>query len=82
MVELTAYIAEDDLRAAERVVTRILKAAALLSQFPRTGRAGRVAGTREQVVRRTPYILVYNLAPTRVRVLRVYHGSRSWPQPF
>jgi addiction module RelE/StbE family toxin len=80
--ELVAYIAEDSIQGAELVAARILKAAELLTEFPRGGRAGRVAGTRERVVRRTPYILVYKVDPKQVRVLRVYHAAQKWPAHF
>ena len=80
--ELAAYIAEDNEKAALYIEERILKDASLLSRFPLSGRAGRVSGTRERVVSRTPYILVYKIASGIVRVLRVYHGARKWPGHF
>jgi toxin ParE1/3/4 len=80
--ELIAFIAEDSVQSAEAVADRILKAAELLTEFPRSGRSGRVPGTRERVVGRTPYILVYQIVSGRVRILRVYHGSRQWPKKF
>jgi toxin ParE1/3/4 len=79
---LIAFIAEDSVQSAEAVADRILKAAELLTEFPRSGRSGRVPGTRERVVGRTPYILVYQIVSGRVRILRVYHGSRQWPKKF
>jgi toxin ParE1/3/4 len=45
--------------AATQVVARIRQAAEYLGKFPRIGRAGRVAGTHEWVVRGLPYIIVY-----------------------
>jgi toxin ParE1/3/4 len=80
--ELVAYIAEDSVQAAETVAGRILKAAELLADMPRSGRIGRVPGTRERVVSRTPYILIYRIVSGRIRVLRVYHGARKWPKQF
>ena len=80
--ELIAFIAEDSVQSAEAVADRILNAAELLTEFPRSGRIGRVPGTRERVVGRTPYILVYQIVSGRVRILRVYHGSREWPMHF
>jgi toxin ParE1/3/4 len=80
--ELAAYIAEDSEQASESVEARIDQEARLLSRFPRSGRIGRISGTRERVVSRTAYILVYRIVSGRVRILRVYHGARRWPKSF
>jgi plasmid stabilization system protein ParE len=80
--ELVTYIADDSVQAAEIVAARILKAAESLAKAPRSGRPGRVAGTRERVVGRTPYILAHQIVSGRVRILRVYHGARKWPASF
>ena len=82
LFELIAYIADDNAQAADRVAARTLKSAEVLSRFPRSGRAGRVSGTRERVVRRTQYVLVYKVSAARVRILRVYHGAQKWPDNF
>ena len=80
--ELVAYIADDSVQAAETVAGRILKAAELLANMPRCGRIGRVPETRERVVGRTPYILVYRIVSGQIRILRVYHSARKWPAHF
>lgn len=77
--EIAAHIAEDSYRTAESVETRIDQEARLLSRFPRSGRPGRVPGTRERVVRKTPFVLAYRIVSGKVRVLRVYRGARKWP---
>lgn len=51
-----------------------------LQRFPESGRLGRVEGTRELVVDRTPYIAAYRIAGDTVRILRVLHGAREWPE--
>lgn len=80
--ELVAYISQESVQAAELVSRRILEAAELLGQMPRIGRPGRVKGTRERVVGRTRYLLVYKIASGRIDLLRVYHGARRWPSTF
>ena len=80
--ELIAYIAEDSIQAAELVASRIFKSAEILTQVPCAGRTGRVDSTRELVVLRTPYLLVYRVESSAVRILRVYHGARRWPARF
>jgi plasmid stabilization system protein ParE len=49
------FIEQDDQRAATAVDERIATQVLVLLQFPEGGRPGRVEGTRELVVRRTPY---------------------------
>jgi addiction module RelE/StbE family toxin len=77
--EIAIYIAAESERDAEFVETRIQQEAQLLSRFPRSGRLGRVLGTRERVVGRTPFILVYRIVLAQVRILRVFRGARKWP---
>lgn len=48
-------------------------------RFPLSGRLGRVPGTRELVIHHTPYIAVYAVDDSVVRVLRVIHGAQQWP---
>lgn len=73
------YIALDDPRAAEAVAARIRDAVEGLRLFPERGRAGRVPGTRELVVPRTPFVVPYRIVGSEIQVLAVLHGKRSWP---
>lgn len=73
------WIAEDDPRVAVSVDERIEQAARRLIDFPDSGRLGRVDGTRELVIARTPYIAPYTVERETVRILRVIHGARTWP---
>lgn len=82
LVELRAYIANDRPQAASTVARRILEAVIRLEQFPRMGRPGRVAGTRELVVTRTPYLVAYRIREDTIELLRVLHGARRWPERF
>jgi len=79
LIELAEYIAQDSEQTAAIVEARIHQESNLLSQFPRSGRRGRIPGTHERVVRKTPYILAYGIAKGRVRILRIYRGARRWP---
>jgi toxin ParE1/3/4 len=54
---LRSYISESDPSAAQRVTLYILhQVEAVLPDNPEIGRPGRVAGTRELVIPRTPFI--------------------------
>ena len=83
LAALRAYIAKDDPIAAQRVALRIVESVEmLLSENPDVGRPGRVPGTRELVISRTPFIVPYRVRGQRIQVLRVYHGARRWPERF
>ena len=74
-----AYYAERSPTSADRVVGAILKAATGLAQFPLLGHTGRVPGTRERIVTRYRYRIVYHIVGDSVEVLRVLHGAQQWP---
>jgi addiction module RelE/StbE family toxin len=73
------YIEADSPHAAIAVDERIWEQVEVLVRFPQSGRLGRIEGTRELVISRTPYIVAYRIAGNTVRILRVLHGSRRWP---
>ena len=73
-----AYIAEHDLSAAQLVAERMDRAARRLAEMP-TGCSGRVLGTYEKSVGRTPYIIAYVIQGEMIVILRVIHGARNWP---
>jgi toxin ParE1/3/4 len=83
LVALRAYIEQDDPAAAQRVALHIIhNIETLLPDNPEMGRPGRVPGTRELVIPRTPYIVPYRLVGSTIQVLRVFHAARRWPQSF
>ena len=65
-------------RAAAGASDRIYRAVERLADFPEMGRTGRVAETRELVIARTPWIVVYRVRES-VEILRVIHASQRWP---
>lgn len=74
------WIAEDDPRAADNVVARIVQTAMMFGQFPMLGRAGLVEDTREFSVVGLPYLIVYQItSETDVDVLTVMHTRRKYP---
>jgi toxin ParE1/3/4 len=66
-------------RAAIAIDKRISDRVKTLQRLPRSGRPGRIEETRELVITRTPYIVVYRMTGDSVRILRVLHSSRQWP---
>jgi toxin ParE1/3/4 len=83
LISLRAYIAEESPAGARRIVLRMLHDVEhLLPNNPHIGRAGRVPGTRELVIPRTPYVVPYRVRGESIQILRVYHGARRWPDSF
>jgi toxin ParE1/3/4 len=83
LAALRAYIDQDNPAAAQRMVGRIIEnVETLLPNNPGMGRAGRVPGTRELVIPRTPFIVPYRLVDNTLQILRVYYGARRWPNAF
>lgn len=80
--EIFLYIAEDSPSAARLVLTRIQERVKELKDNPHIGRPGRVPGTRELVIAKTPYLAPYQVVDDAIQILRVYHGSRQWPEHF
>jgi toxin ParE1/3/4 len=73
------YVAERDPHIAAELADKVRIATSLLAEHPRLGRAGRVRGTRELTISRTPYIVVYRVYSSAVRIVRVLHGAQQWP---
>lgn len=73
------YIAKDSPKAAGVVAVRILTAVEQLTIHPNLGRPGRIAGTRELVVPRTPYVIPYRIRGERVELIAVFLGRQRWP---
>jgi len=77
-----AYIAKENPRASRRILESILAAVSRLPDAPDVGRPGRVGGTRELVIPRTPYIVAYTVLGDQLHVLDVLHGAQEWPDTF
>jgi toxin ParE1/3/4 len=65
------YIAAENTFAAIEIDERIQRQTENLRSFPESGRLGRVKGTRELVINRTPYIAAYQITANLIRILRV-----------
>jgi toxin ParE1/3/4 len=80
LAELRAYIERDNLRAAQKVALLIVQTIERsFPEYPDMGRPGRVPGTRELIIPGTPFIVPYRVVGKTLQILRVYHGSRRWP---
>lgn len=77
------YIAEENESAARNLVVQIVKITeTILTTHPKSGRPGRVSGTRELVIVKTPYIISYEIDKNSIVIIAVWHSSRRWPKKF
>ncbi|MEZ2721652.1 type II toxin-antitoxin system RelE/ParE family toxin [Paenalcaligenes hominis] len=72
------YIEEDNPLAALALDELMAEKTAVLQDFPRMGRSGRIAGTFELVVH-SSYMIVYEIVERQVRILNVVHTAQQWP---
>ena len=72
-------IAEDSVTAALRMQDRIEAAVQRLDRMPRRTRVGRLPDTRELIVARSPYVVVFKVGSDGIDVIRVLHGAQDWP---
>ncbi len=77
--EAREYVAVDNPGAASALAVSLLETAQSLVGASALGRRGLVRNTRDLVVPRTPYRLIYRVVGQRVEVLRVMHQRRAWP---
>jgi toxin ParE1/3/4 len=83
LADLYAYYAERSGPAADQVLGTILRAINGLALFPLMGKPGEVPETRERVVTRYPYRIVYyvNQHTQAIEVGRVMQTALQWPPP-
>lgn len=78
LMAIVDYISDDNQDAALALLEEIQGKTSRLAIHPKSGRPGRVDGTRELVVRAN-YIVIYAETPAMVTVLRVLHAAQMWP---
>lgn len=79
MVSAHDYIAQDNPAAAKEFFRYLLSSTERLTEFPQTGRAGRVPGTRELVLVKYPFIVPYRIEGSEIQILHVLHSARNLP---
>ena len=78
--QIARHLLRDNPKAARTVVrTIITDSIANLKKFPKLGRPGVLENTRELIIARLPYIIVYRLKDDNAEILRIYHAAQDWP---
>ena len=80
--DIADYIVRDNPAAAKRMVVRLWASVNTLAIHAEAGRPGRVFGTRELIVSKTPFIVPYRIIGSEIQILRVLHGARQSPETF
>ena len=75
--DIYAYYAERNPDAAGRVVKAVLDAIYGLARFPLIGRQGAKPGTRERILTRYLYKVVYEVHGEVIEIDRVLHVARQ-----
>lgn len=75
LIYIRDYIGRFNPAAAKRMADRLRSAAFGLAAFPERGRP-RHDGARE-LMTIPPYVIVYDVAPGRVTILRIWHGAQN-----
>lgn len=75
--QVVIYLKQHHPEYAQSTVERLYAAAESLSRFTTRGRPGRQQGTRELVVTRLPYVVVYAVRNDAVWIIRVLHMARE-----
>lgn len=78
LIDHLTFIRLDNPTAAGRIASEIQRQTNLLQDFPELGRSGRVGGTRELAIDRTPYIAVYRIHSQTVEIVRLLHGAQDF----
>lgn len=76
---LTYYLDEAGERIARAVYDRLREQIGTLRYFPERCRIGRVAGTKEYVLSRLPYVAIVQIEDQTVYILNVIHTAKKFP---
>jgi len=71
------FVSQSSTRAANDVLARLHNGIGRLKMFPQLGRPGSVPGTRELILARLPYIVVYRIADDTIDIIGVFHAAQE-----
>ena len=77
--QLAAYLVQESPISARGTLGTILASIDRLHAFPALGRPGRKPNTRELVVARTQFLVVYRNIGNDIELLAIVHGAQRWP---
>lgn len=83
-LESLEYLELENPSAAARIGEAVVGVLVMLADHPYAGHVGKIAGTREFAVPRSPFIIGYevNRSSDILTVITVFDGRRRWPKSF
>ena len=72
------YTVEVSKPVADRFIESVRKATNLVANNPLLYRTGKKAGTREYVMQKFPFTIVYRVKSSRVEIIRVLHQASRY----
>jgi toxin ParE1/3/4 len=82
LLEIWRYVAEDDARAADRLLDRIASQCRLLAEHPGMGPSRPDIAPTLRCFRVGNYLIFYRQAQDRAEIVRVVHDARDLPALF
>ena len=79
MEVIKLHIAADNPAAATKVIQSVLRTSEELIDFPMLGHTGLRTGTRELVLSKYPYTIIYRLTLKKLHIVAVVHQSQLHP---
>ena len=79
MEDIKLHIAADNPVAATKVIKSVLSTSEELIDFPMLGYTGQRTGTRELVLSKYPYTIIYRLTLNKIHIVAVVHQSQKHP---
>jgi len=74
------YVEQGVPEQSRRTAISIVRTIDQLRSLPDMGRPGRVNGTRELVIARLPFVVIYRHKQGTVEILRILHTAQKWPR--
>ena len=71
------WLRENSPEATHRIVRAIYDGCMSLKTFPLRGRVGREPGSRELILPRLPWLVVYRVKGDFVEISRIWHGAQN-----
>jgi len=79
LLEAESYLRSVAPQLVAELARRLDASFSLLLDHPLMARTGRASGTRELVLKKFPYVVVYRATPQEIVILRLLHQAQDWP---